>query len=75
MVDALRVSTVAAPPVPLRIDAPSLDDFRLMLREQLVDDTERLRDIEAGLDSTPRAAVQRRIDLVWSLATQVGGLY
>lgn len=52
-----------------------LDDFRLMLREQLVDDEERLRDIRAGIDSTPPAAVRGRIAFVWTLAEQVGGIY
>jgi hypothetical protein len=53
----------------------ALDDFRLMLREQLADDHERLREIEAGFDPTDPDAVRARIDLVWELAAQVGGVY
>jgi hypothetical protein len=53
----------------------ALDDFRLMLREQLADDHERLREIDAGFDPTDPDAVRARIDLVWELAAQVGGVY
>lgn len=61
----------------LSIDVPAdrLDDFRLMLREQIVDDAERLADIDHGLDPTPRGDVQQRVTFLWALADQVGGVY
>ena len=63
--------------VALAIDVPPerMDDFRLMLREQIADDSHRLHDIDEGVDSTPRVAVEARVDFLWSLAEQVGGAY
>lgn len=61
--------------VQLEISVEAIDDFRLMLREQLADDHERLREIDAGFDPSDPDAVRERIDLVWSLAEQVGGVY
>ena len=61
--------------VGIDLPASQLDDFRLMLREQLMDDHERLREIEAGFDGCDPAAVRARIDLVWSLARQAGGIF
>ena len=59
----------------ISIPRERLDDFRLMLREQVVDDTERLRDIDAGYDSSAREPVQEGLEFVWSLARLVGGIY
>ena len=61
--------------VTLEMPAESCDDFKLMLREQLTDDHERLREIEAGCDPTDPDEVRARIDLVWALAAQVGGVF
>ncbi len=68
-------TSVAVAPAAVTLTVDRIEDFRLMLREQIVDDNERLRDIEAGLDGSPRAPVQARLDFLWSLARQVGGLY
>jgi hypothetical protein len=76
-VDTGRVGITSASPATYAVSIPPerLDDFRLMLREQVVDDTERLRDIDAGYDSSPREPVQERLEFVWSLARLVGGIY
>jgi hypothetical protein len=70
----MSVSSAAAT-VAIDVPASQLDHFRHMLREQLVDDHERLREIEAGCDDCDPATVAARIDLVWSLARQAGGLF
>lgn len=66
--DVRAVATIAIP-------YERLDDFRLMLREQVHDDSERLRDIDAGCDDSSPELVQERIEFVWSLADQLGGMY
>ena len=71
------MARLSAPPAAMAVEVPvdRLDDFRLMLREQLLDDNERLRDIAAGVDPTAREPVADRVAFVWSLASQVGGVF
>lgn len=52
-----------------------LDHFRLMLREQVAGDSELLADITNGWVDDDPAPVRERIDVVWRLAAQVGGIY
>ena len=59
----------------LEVSADRLDDLRLMLREQLVDDHQLLQDAEDVDDREGATAIRARIDFVWSLAKQAGGIY
>lgn len=61
--------------VTLEVAADRLDDLRLMFREQLVDDHQLLQDAEEADDREDAEAIRARIDFVWSLAAQAGGIY
>lgn len=60
----------------ITVRADDLDHFRLMLREQIAGDVELLREVGAGVAEQHDAGeVRDRLELVWALASQVGGLY
>jgi hypothetical protein len=60
----------------VRIADADLDQFRLLLREQVVADHELIGEVHAGVaEGYEEADVLRRIELVWAVAEQVGGIY
>lgn len=78
-----QVEESAAPAhedVVLRVPPEHVDDFRVMLREQIAGDIEALRDHREGRygrrrDDAHLGELDRRIGFLWSLAALAGGLF